>query len=90
MVAMLVLLDVHVPPVVALLRVVVLPLHALKLPVTSAGNGFTDNVTVAVAINPFPSVMVTVYTVVADTVLTGVAVTEVPVVAESAVEGDQV
>ena len=45
-VAMAGLLLLHVPPVVALLRVVVKPGQTLVVPVIAVGNGFTVNVTV--------------------------------------------
>ena len=89
MVAMVRLPLVHVPPS-GLANVVVLPTHAVIVPVI-AGVGFTVIVLVAVLVNPLPSVMVTVYTDVAatDPDATGEAETEAPVVADRPVAGDQ-
>ena len=55
------------------------------------GDGLTETADVAVDVNPFPSVIVTVYTTVAATVpVVGEATTEAPVVADKPVEGAQV
>lgn len=53
-VASVVLLLLHVPPVEALNRAVVNPVHTFVIPVIAAGNGFT--VSIAVAMQPVGSV----------------------------------
>jgi hypothetical protein len=53
------LLALHVPPLVALLRVKVVPTHGLRLPVIAPGSGFTLTVTVLVVEQPALLVTVT-------------------------------
>ena len=53
-VATAVVLLLHTPPVVVLLRAVVPPIHAVRVPVTEAGRLFT--VATAYALQPVPSV----------------------------------
>jgi hypothetical protein len=48
------LLLLQVPPLVALLRLVVRPIHTNVVPVIEAGNGFT--VTTVVAMQPVPNI----------------------------------
>jgi hypothetical protein len=82
-VAMPVALLLHVPPVVALLSVVVLPAVTVAVPVIvpADGKGFTVTVVVALAVHPDPGVVtVTVYVpAIADVILPllGVALVEV-------------
>ena len=72
--AIAVLLLAHVPPVMASLRVIVLPVQTVLGPVTGA-TGFTVMVLVVEVTSPHASVAVTVYVV----VVTGLTVTDEPV-----------
>jgi hypothetical protein len=75
MVAIDVLLLLHVPPLVALLKVEVAPVQTVKAPVIADGNAFT--VTILVAVHPF-----TLYVIVAVPALTPVTMpVEEPTVA---------
>ncbi len=74
------------PPAEASDKVIVLPELTVDEPVIEGGVPIKVTVAVSVAVNPFPSVMVTVYVVVDA----GPEVSVVPVVAERPVAGAQV
>ena len=81
-------LLVHVPPGVPLVAsVVVAPAHIIAVPVIVPGvaSGFTVTVTVPLLVQLSELVPVTVYVV----VIVGLAVIDVPVVADKPAEGDQ-
>jgi hypothetical protein len=77
--------EVHTPPEVVLVNVVVEPTHALVVPPIEArtGKAFTVTVAWSVFTHPFESVPVTVYVVVVD----GLAVTLAVFVALNPVDG---
>ena len=79
-----VLPEVHVPPAVASLSVVVSPAQTTAVPVIADGSGLTVTVTWAELVQLNAPVPVTVYVV----VTVGVAMTVVPVLAERLAEGD--
>jgi hypothetical protein len=58
--AILVLLQLQVPPVVAQARLVLNPVQTFNVPVIVAGSGFTLTVTFAVLLHPFAFVPITV------------------------------
>ena len=76
----------HVPPGVASDKLIEKVLQTELAPFIAAGCVFTFTVVVALLVKPFPSVIVTVYTIEPDIRFT---FTVAPVVAESPVAGDQ-
>ncbi len=78
----------HVPPVVALVSVLVPLVQVLNAPPMAAGVGFTDSVRLLLEVQPL-NVEFTVYVIV-GVVVTLAAVTRLPVVALRNVDGLQV
>jgi hypothetical protein len=75
-VATAVLEEVHTPPAVVLVKIVLEPIHAFVVPPIAArtGKSFTVTVTASMLTHPFASVPVTVYVVVTVGLATTLAV----------------